>query len=152
MAHGGAAVTARFEIEVLNGESQGERVRLAPGAYCVVVRAESQLDATMQLAAGGDRLLNSQAVGLAEQHIRTRGASHGHRLQLRERSADLSLDDGGISRTHAILFHGEQGLSVVDLMSTNGTLVNGQLVQDADLAAGDIVRVGDTELMVRRSL
>ena len=40
------------------------------------------------------------------------------------------------------------GPSVVDLLSTNGTYVNGQQVMDSDLHDGDIVHVGKTRLVV----
>jgi pSer/pThr/pTyr-binding forkhead associated (FHA) protein len=47
---------------------------------------------------------------------------------------------------------GEDGaVEVVDLESTNGTWVNGEKVQRAVLAAGNILRVGRVEFALERS-
>ena len=46
------------------------------------------------------------------------------------------------------MFVDEDGPSVVDLLSTNGTLVNGTKVGDADLHDGDIINVGKTRFVV----
>jgi pSer/pThr/pTyr-binding forkhead associated (FHA) protein len=37
---------------------------------------------------------------------------------------------------------------VADLMSTNGTRVNGQGITDTDLRAGDVIHLGKTRLRV----
>ena len=59
------------------------------------------------------------------------------------------LDDEGVSRRHVKLLPSPLGLSVVDLGSRNGTLINGvALVNRTNLEPGDVVRLGDTELVV----
>lgn len=59
------------------------------------------------------------------------------------------LADPKTSRRHLKLSPGPDGLTVVDLGSTNGTWLNGVVVRsEATLAPGDIVRVGDTEIVV----
>ena len=62
------------------------------------------------------------------------------------RTADVVLDDAGVSRRHLKLTPNPLGLSAVDLGSRNGTLVNG-LPMDGRrlLSTGDIVRVGATD-------
>jgi len=67
--------------------------------------------------------------------------------------ADLRINDPGVSRRHAE-FRVSSGrsrpeVSVVDLGSTNGTLVNGKRVGEAPLDDGATVRVGNTDLVVR---
>lgn len=49
----------------------------------------------------------------------------------------LCLDAGGLSRQHARLVPGEEGVLVEDLGSTNGSFVNGQRVQRAVARPGD---------------
>ena len=49
----------------------------------------------------------------------------------------LCLDAGGLSRQHARLMPGEEGVLVEDLGSTNGSFVNGQRVQRAVARPGD---------------
>ena len=66
--------------------------------------------------------------------------------------ADLRINDPGISRRHA-QFRVTSGrvptVSVADLGSTNGTVVNGQRVGEAELSDGSTVRLGNTDLVVR---
>jgi pSer/pThr/pTyr-binding forkhead associated (FHA) protein len=68
--------------------------------------------------------------------------------------ADLRINDPGVSRRHAeIRVHagGPSGtdVSVVDLGSTNGMLVNGSKVQQATLGDGSTVKIGNTTMTVR---
>jgi hypothetical protein len=68
--------------------------------------------------------------------------------------ADLRIDDPGVSRRHAEfrLPPGPDPLvSVVDLGSTNGTLVNGRRVQHAILDDGAVVQIGGTTIRVQLS-
>ena len=59
------------------------------------------------------------------------------------------LDDGGVSRRHLKLSPSPLGLSVVDLGSRNGTLVNGTPLEGrVTLAPGDVIRLGSTEIVV----
>ena len=66
--------------------------------------------------------------------------------------ADLRINDPGVSRRHAEFRvaggRGAPSVSVADLGSTNGTLVDGQRVTEAALHDGSTVRVGNTELTV----
>ncbi len=64
--------------------------------------------------------------------------------------ADITLPDPGISRIHARVVQEGDDFVVEDLGSTNGTEVNGQLVQRRRLADGDRVRVGSSTLQFRR--
>jgi hypothetical protein len=72
----------------------------------------------------------------------------GHAYEKWKETGRLLLDDDKISRTHAMFFLDEDGASVVDLLSTNGTHVNGERITDADLHEGDIVNIGKTRFIV----
>ena len=68
--------------------------------------------------------------------------------------ADLRINDPGVSRRHAeIRVHaGDRtgaAVSVVDLGSTNGMLVNGSKVQQATLDDGGTIKIGNTTMTVR---
>lgn len=64
---------------------------------------------------------------------------------------ELRIDDTYASQQHARLFAKGGGWYVEDLGSTNGTFVNDQkLVAPALLQPGDRVRIGTTELELRR--
>lgn len=57
----------------------------------------------------------------------------------------ISLDSRALSSQHFKLVPHEGGFAVVDLDSTNGTLVNGQKIRAHHLKAGDRIRAGELE-------
>jgi len=63
----------------------------------------------------------------------------------REASADIQIDDKAASREHAEIFKLGEMYFVRDLDSRNGTLVNGELIDEELLRAGDIIQIGETE-------
>ena len=69
--------------------------------------------------------------------------------RLSQRGRDILIDDEGVSRTHAMIFVDEEGPSIVDLLSMNGTVVNGDRTGGVDLRDGDIVNIGQTRFVLR---
>ena len=71
----------------------------------------------------------------------------------RDNTADVILDDPGISRRHTEIRVTSDGphlvASIRDLGSTNGTFVNGERITSQRLADGDRVNVGRTALTYR---
>ncbi len=57
-------------------------------------------------------------------------------------SADVHLDESSVSRRHAIIVPRPSGARVLDDRSSNGTLVNGRRIQQADLENGDVIMLG----------
>src|SRR5712691_6093253 len=57
----------------------------------------------------------------------------------------IVISDSKVSRTHARIDKAEACV-IRDLDSGNGTLINGQRVDEAILNPGDIVSLGDTQL------
>jgi hypothetical protein len=72
----------------------------------------------------------------------------------RGNDADLRVNDPGVSRRHAEFRVAEDAngprVSVHDLGSTNGVLVNGKRVEDATLADGAVIRIGNTTLTLHQ--
>ena len=64
--------------------------------------------------------------------------------------ADIRLPDTGVSRKHADVQLAGGTVTVEDLGSTNGTLVNGRRVGRQDLADGDVIRIGHSVLVYRQ--
>jgi hypothetical protein len=60
--------------------------------------------------------------------------------------ADLRINDPGVSRRHVEIRVGGSGVSVVDLGSTNGMLVDGRRVEHAVLDDGATIRIGATTM------
>jgi hypothetical protein len=61
---------------------------------------------------------------------------------------DFPIQHPTISATHCELILADGGVRVRDCASTNGTFVDGQPVKEAALSAGQILRLGDVELLV----
>ena len=64
----------------------------------------------------------------------------------RSQRCGLPLDSRFVSRQHAMLVVAKEDVSVVDLQSTNGTLVNGQPVTSRVLEHGDLIGIGNFRL------
>lgn len=56
--------------------------------------------------------------------------------------ADLVIEDGGVSRRHAVIEHTADGWVITDLGSTNGIIVDGEFVRHAVLRAGVVMSIG----------
>ncbi len=68
-----------------------------------------------------------------------------------KRMPDLVLNDPSVSRLHAMIFYDEGGAGVLDLVSRNGTYVNGQEVESRPLKEGDLIEIGATKIMFTMS-
>jgi len=67
----------------------------------------------------------------------------------RQMGAGLRLWDSRVSRQHCKILLTERTAVVVDLESSNGTFVNDEQIERAELSDGDLLRVGDTVFRVR---
>jgi pSer/pThr/pTyr-binding forkhead associated (FHA) protein len=83
--------------------------------------------------------LSGQIVGL-ERDVTTIGSVAGN---------TVLLTDTGVSRKHVGIRRVEAGFELADLGSTNGVYVNGEKVARRKLTAGDVIRVGTTEIVFR---
>jgi two-component system, cell cycle response regulator len=64
----------------------------------------------------------------------------------RSGSCDIHLPEDSVSRRHAQITVTRNGVSVIDLDTTNGLFVNGHRVQQAELQDGDRLHMGETVL------
>ena len=62
-------------------------------------------------------------------------------------SSDIFLDDVTVSRKHAVFSRGEDGFTVRDVGSLNGTYVNGERIDSVLLRTGDEVQIGKFRLV-----
>lgn len=63
-----------------------------------------------------------------------------------KRIADWQLDDSAVSRLHAMIFYGDSGVGILDLVSKNGTFVNGTEVESRLLKNDDLILIGGTKI------
>jgi hypothetical protein len=103
-----------------------------------------------------DRSVSDSAVRRANVVVEVNGMRHPLEppglVIGRGNDADLRINDPGVSRRHAEIrvFPGETvpQVSVVDLGSTNGMLVNGTRVEHAMLDDGATVKIGNTTMTI----
>ena len=78
------------------------------------------------------------------------GKTHAVKLPclIGRKDCDLVLDDSAVSRQHAELKIVGQALVLEDLISTNGTQVNGVTLTSKQLAQNDLITIGDTRLRI----
>jgi len=66
----------------------------------------------------------------------------------RATESELPIKDPRVSRLHARVHARGGHLVLTDLGSTNGTRVNGQRIREVVLGEGDVIAIGETELVV----
>jgi len=82
------------------------------------------------------------------------GKASGTRYSLKDKTvigrtkADINTNDPKTSRHHAAIERREDGYYFIDLKSTNGSLINDREVRTQRLAAGDLIRIGDSAFKV----
>jgi hypothetical protein len=64
---------------------------------------------------------------------------------------DIVLPDPNVSRVHLRVWRRGDSFLATDLDSTNGTWINEQRVSEAELADNDLIRMGSTRMVFRRS-
>jgi ABC transport system ATP-binding/permease protein len=73
--------------------------------------------------------------------------SRGSATVGRAKTNNVVVDDALASRVHAVLVSSPAGLEIRDNNSSNGTFVNGTLITRAMLRDGDVVTIGNTDLI-----
>ena len=84
-----------------------------------------------------------------------RGPNAGSRFRLdgdlttagRHPDSDIFLDDVTVSRRHAEFYRHGAGFTVRDVGSLNGTYVNRERIEEAELVGGDEVQIGKFRLL-----
>ena len=69
----------------------------------------------------------------------------------RSRECDVVLADANVSRRHCEVVRDGDSWFAVDLGSTNGTELNGKTVKRAQLADGDRLSIGSSDVVFGRS-
>lgn len=64
------------------------------------------------------------------------------------RERDFLIKDPSVSRSHAIIYQDDEGVKVLDLVSKNGTYLNGREVESGVLKNNDVLSVGTSTLRV----
>ena len=109
--------------------------------------AEDQADAAdSEQAVSGDSpgLLIVRVQGQPEKTIALNGS---HVLIGRDRLCDICVVDSQVSRLHGLIARAAEGVYYLDLGSTNGSVVNGEMALRLPLANNDVIAVGDVRII-----
>jgi hypothetical protein len=104
-------------------------------------------------------VLKTDPAGAVPRLIRFQSSGERHDYQLNQAELAIGkaahnqivLDDPTVSASHAIISHSQDGYSILDLASRNGTWLNGERLSNRSriLQHGDRIQVGETILTFR---
>lgn len=130
----------------------GDR-RSRPSNFAVQARRETVqmgvVDKSISLEKGGALLvgISGDAKG---NDFSFSGRDHLSKWEIgRDESSDVMINDTSVSRNHAQLVNDKGRWKLIDLMSANGTYVNGSKCLTSYLDSGDTVRFGKLEFMFK---
>jgi uncharacterized protein YbaR (Trm112 family) len=149
------AKTAKAQVvlfKIKEGSNQGEVIKLPQGSCKAIGRSVDDVNKTqvfsMEPTVPLDDFTKKLVLNFLSQKMGKKGASVGEEgLGAFKRLPDLVLNDPAVSRLHAMIFYDESGAGILDLVSRNGTYVNGQEVESRMLKDGDLIEIGATQIM-----
>jgi uncharacterized protein YbaR (Trm112 family) len=153
---GMGAALPKVSFRVMEGADLGLKFQLERGTCRAIGRGETDpnrtmifnVDLALSLDEGTKNLILQY---IAKQFRKTSKSSPVHegseQLGMFRRTSDIVLTDLSLSRLHAMIFADEGQVGILDLVSKNGTYVNGQEVESRILQKGDIVEMGETKIV-----
>lgn len=142
-------------FRVMSGPNKGMVFHLERGTCKVIGRALSDPHKTTMFNVDLTLALDESTKNVVQQYIskqfrKPEKGAEGGGLGSFKRTSDVILDDISISRLHAMIFYDEAGVGVLDLVSKNGTYVNGEEVESRLLRKSDAIEVGETRIIFER--
>src|SRR5262245_46732303 len=145
---------------IVEGKNKGEKIELEKGTCRALGRSLDDAERTKIFAVDAAVTLDDASKKVVMQYLSKQfhkgdGAKSAPRpkavgtenLGGFVRENDVPLKDTAISRLHAMLFYDDSGLiGILDLVSKNGTFVNGAEVESKILKKGDLITVGGTKI------
>ncbi|GEM_PF-205281 len=143
---------AAAKFRVTAGPKKGMQFALDRGTCKAMGRAVSDphktnsfhVDVALALDENTRRLIQQY---VAKQFRRKEATAPGTDFGFR-RTSDIVLEDVAVSRLHAMIFFDDIGVGVLDLVSKNGTFVNGDEVESRLLRAGDVIELGESKIVL----
>jgi len=154
---GPAARLLRASFRVTEGRDAGLVFQLEQGACRAIGRASVDTNRTAVFNVDIAFALDESTKGLILKYVarqfqrmKAEEGAGGERLGVFRRAPDVVLTDASLSRLHAMVFSDGDNVAILDLVSKNGTYVNGQEVESRMLKAGDIIELGDTTMVLEK--
>ena len=142
-------------FEITEGKNKGQVIKLPEGTCKAIGRSIDDInktqvfsmDFTMSLDDFTKKLIMNYIAKKSPQSKKSTQEASTDSIGSFQRLPDLVLDDPAISRLHAMIFHDSNGAGVLDLVSKNGTFVNGEEVESKSLQNGDLLETGGTKMV-----
>ncbi len=142
-------------FEVSEGKNKGQVIKLPVGTCKAIGRSLDDVNKTQVFSMDFTMALDDFTKKLIMNYIAKKSPSDKKasveastdNIGNFKRLPDLVLDDPAISRLHAMIFHDQNGAGILDLVSKNGTYVNGEEVESKSLQNGDLVEVGASKMV-----
>lgn len=140
-------------FRVISGPDEGLSFGLENGLCRALGRSVGDPVKTTVLNVDWALSLDEETKGLILQYIsqqfrKPAAVGEGKKDQLGafKRGPDVVFKDQALSRLHAMIFFDEVGIGILDLVSKNGTFVNGKEVESCLLKKGDTIELGETKI------
>ncbi len=159
-ARTGASSGEKAVFLIVEGKNKGERIELEKATCRALGRSLDDAERTKIFAVDAAVSLDDASKKVVMQYLSKQfhkgdaaksvsrpKAAGTESLGGFVRENDVPLKDTAISRLHAMLFYDDSGLvGILDLVSKNGTFVNGAEVESKILKKGDLITVGGTKI------
>lgn len=144
---------SRIIIEATNSLNVSH-THLTPNTCRVVGRSSFEESSTQVLHQEGMLPLDEQVKKIVTNFIKKQGLDIKKQVEGSyagfERLSDFVLNDMGVSRLHAMIFFDGIHLGILDLVSRNGTFLNGAEIESAYVGEGDEISLGQSTLKIRK--
>lgn len=144
----------RVNFRVVGGADANMTFQVEHGSCRAIGRASADPNRTQVFNVDITLGLDESTKGLILQYVGRQFsranadlAPTGERFGQFRRAPDIILTDPSLSRLHAMIFADASGIGVLDLVSKNGTFVNGQEVESVILKRQDTIEMGKTVIL-----
>lgn len=143
-------------FKVLAGSDEGVAFGLKKGECRALGRSHTDAGAkTTVMSVDWAISLDEETKGLVLQYIaqqfrkpvEANDTKSKDRIGTFQRAADIVFNDNAMSRLHAMIFFDDIGVGILDLVSKNGTFINGDEIESRLLKSGDTIEMGETKIV-----
>lgn len=149
--------TAKVVFLVVEGKNKGERIEVEKGTCRALGRSLDEVERTRVFSVGSVISLDDASKKLVMHYVSKQfqkgkadsssSKGMGEDLGGFVRGPDCQILDLAVSRLHAMIFYDESGVvGILDLVSKNGTFVNGAEIESKILKQGDLAAIGGTKI------
>jgi len=157
-AQGPGVRIKRISFRITEGRDSGLTFQLEQGTCRAIGRATVDPNKTAVFNVDIAFALDESTKGLILKYVARQfqrvgsqdASGAGEKLGRFRRAPDVVLSDASLSRLHAMVFSDGENVAILDLVSKNGTYVNGQEVESRMLKSGDVIELGDTTLVLEK--